>query len=149
MHAGENLHGHVAGIVADKLLVNFENAFQLAIENLAIDVGEVEINHRLAIDAEVVFVNHLVNGAGGDVAGHQVAVLRIPLFQEIPALAFGNGFEIALVASRLRHPDAAAFTARRFRHQTQLVFARNAGGMHLNELTVGVIASLLIERGLR
>ena len=32
MHAGENLHRPVARIVADELLVNFENAFELAIE---------------------------------------------------------------------------------------------------------------------
>ena len=149
VHAGENLHGRVAGIVAHELLVNFQNAFELAIENLAIDVGEVEIDHRLAVDAEVVLVHHFVDGAGGDVARHQVAVLRIPLFEEVPPLIFRDRLRIAFVAGSLRDPDASAFSAGRFGHQAQLVFARNARGMDLNELAVGVIASLLIERRLR
>ncbi len=149
MHAGKNLHGRVAGVVAHKLLVDFENAFQLAVENLAVDVGEVEINHRLAVDAEVVLEDHLEDGAGSDVARHQVAVLGIPLFQEIPAFFFRDRLRIAFIACRLRNPDASAFAARRFRHQPQLVFAGNAGRMHLNEFAVGVVATLLIERGLR
>ena len=56
---------------------------------------------------------------------------------------------IAFVAGSFRDPDASAFSARRLRHQAQLVFAGDASGMHLNELAVGVIASLLIERRLR
>ena len=52
VHAGEDLHGHFARIVADKLLVDFENAFELAVQRGAVDVGEVEIDHRLAVDAQ-------------------------------------------------------------------------------------------------
>ena len=80
VHAGENLHGHVARIVADKLLVDFENAFELLVENLAIDVRQVEIDHRLAVDAEVVLEDDFENRAGRHIARHEVAVLRIPLF---------------------------------------------------------------------
>ncbi len=97
MHAGENLHGDVARVVAHELLVNFEDAFQLAIQNLAVDVGQVEVDHRLAVDAQVVLVDHLENRAGGDIARHQVAVLGIPLFEEVPAL----GFRDATSGSRL------------------------------------------------
>ncbi len=40
VHAGEDLHGRdFAGIVADELLVDFENAFELAVESLGVDVG--------------------------------------------------------------------------------------------------------------
>jgi hypothetical protein len=38
----------------------------------------------------------------------------------------------------LRHPDAAAFAARRFRHQAVLVLAGDRRGVHLHELGVGV-----------
>ena len=124
MHAGEDLHRHVARIVADKLLVNFQDAFQLAVERLAVDVREVKIDHGLAVDAQVVLVNHFVDVAGGDVTRHQVAVFRIPFFQKVPALVLRNAFPVALVAFGPGHPDAAAFAARRFRHQPQLVFAR-------------------------
>ncbi len=126
VHAGEDLHGHIARVVADELLVDFENAFELAIEGLAVDVGEVEIDHRLAVEAEAVFVDDLVNGARGHVARNEVAVLRVPLFEEVPALGLGNLLYGALVAGRARHPDAATFAAGRFGHQAQLVFAGNA-----------------------
>ena len=98
VHARENLHGRDARIDADKLLVDFENAFQLAVERLGVDVGEVEVDHRLAVDAEVVLVDDLEDFAGGHIARDQVAIFRIPLFEEVPALFFRNGFGIALVA---------------------------------------------------
>jgi hypothetical protein len=104
VHAGEDLHGHVARIVADELLVDFENAFELAIERGAVDVGEVEVDHGLAVDAEAELVDHLVNGARGDVAGDEVAVLGIPLFEEVPAVGLGNLLDGALVAGRCAEP---------------------------------------------
>ena len=61
----------------------------------------------------------------------------------------GIDLRIAFVAGSFRDPDASAFSAGRFRHQAQLVFAGDASGMDLNELAVGVIASLLIQRRLR
>ena len=70
MHAGENLHGHFARIIAHKLFIDFQNAFQLAIENLAIDVGQVEVDHRLAVDSQMVLINNFVNCAGRHIARH-------------------------------------------------------------------------------
>ena len=52
VHAGEDLHRHFARIVADKLLVDFQNAFELAVQRFAVDVGEVEIDHGLAVEAQ-------------------------------------------------------------------------------------------------
>ncbi len=149
VHAGKDLHGNIAGIVADELFVNFQDAFELAIENLAVDVGEVEIDHRLAVDAEVVLVHHFVDGAGGDIARHQVAVFWIPLFEKVPPFFFRDRLRVAFVAGGSGDPDASAFSAGGFGHQAQLVFAGDAGGMHLNELAVGVIAALLVEGRLR
>src|SRR5450631_122197 len=149
VHAGENLHGRDARIVADKLLVDFEDAFQLAVESLGVDVGEVEVNHRLAIDAEVVLVHHFENRSSGHIARHEVAVFRIPLFEEVPTIALRDALWVALVSLRLRNPNASAFAARRLRHKAQLVFAGNAGGMHLNEFAIRVVAALLVECGLR
>src|SRR5581483_9876244 len=80
---------------------------------------------------------------------HQIAVLWIPLFEEVPALLFGNGFRIAIVPRLLGNPYASAFTAGRFGHQPQLVFSRNRSGMDLDELTIGVEGSLLVKGGLR
>src|SRR4029077_17929879 len=149
VHAGKNLHGCIARIVADKLLINFEDAFQLAVESLAVDVGQVQIDHRLAVDAEFVLEHHFENRAGGHVARDEVAVFRIPLFEEVPAIVFRDALRIAFVALRFRNPDASALAARRLRHEAQLVFAGNACGMNLDELAVRVVAALLIKRGLR
>ena len=149
MHARENLHRRVARVIAHKLLVDFENAFQLAVQNLPVDMCQVEIDHRLAVDAEVVLVDYFENRPRRHVARNQVAVLRIPLFEKIPTFVLRNRLRIACVARRLRHPHAPAFTARRLRHEPQFVFAWDAGGMHLNELAVGVVAPLLVERRLR
>jgi hypothetical protein len=94
-------------------------------------------------------VNHLVDRAGRHVARDQVAVLGIPLFQEIPALIGRNTLGIAFVSLLLGDPHTAAFSARRLRHQAQLVLARNRCGVDLNELAIGVVTALLVQRRLR
>ena len=111
VHAGEDLHGDVAGIVADEFFVDFKDAFELAVEGFAVDVGEVEIDHGLAVDAEAFFIDDFVDGAGGDVAGDEVAVFWEPLFEEVEALGLGDFFDGARVAGGARNPDAAAFAA--------------------------------------
>jgi len=75
VHSGEYLHGDVAWIVADELLVDFENAFELAVEGFAVDVGEVKVDHGLSVQAEAQFVNDAMDGAGGDVAGTRLPYL--------------------------------------------------------------------------
>ncbi len=149
MHAGENLHRRIARIIADELLVNFEDAFQFAVERFAVDVGEVEVNHRLAIDAEIMLVHHFENRARRHIARDEVAILRIPLFEEVPAVALRDRLRVTLVALSFRNPDTSTFPARRFRHEAQLVFAGNRRRVNLNELAVRVVAALLVERGLR
>src|SRR5579863_7375068 len=54
VHAGENFHGDLARVIAYKLLINLENAFELAVENLGVDVSQVKIDHGLPVDAQVV-----------------------------------------------------------------------------------------------
>src|SRR6266404_4431781 len=149
VHAREDFHRDVARIVADEFLVDLENAFELSIKNLAVDVGQVEIDHRLAIDPESVLVNNFEDGARRHVARYKIAILRIPLFQKVPALALRNALRIALVARSLRNPDASAFAASRLRHEAELVFSGNGSRVDLDELPVRVVAALLIERGLR
>ena len=149
VHAGKNLHRCVARIVAYELFVNFQNPFQFAVENLPVNVGEVEIDHRLAVNAEVVLEDDFEDGAGRHIARHQVAILRIPLFEEVPPVTLRDGVRIALVARGFRHPNASALAARRLRHQPQFIFARDGRRMHLDEFAVGVVSALLIKRCLR
>ncbi len=100
VHAGEDLHGDFAGVVADELLVDFEDAFELVLAFWR-EVREVEVDHGLAVDAHVVFVDDFEDVAGGDVAGDEVAVLGVPLFEEVPAVGFGDGLGCALVVRSL------------------------------------------------
>src|SRR6266446_4836508 len=147
--AGEDLHRCVVRIVADELLVDFEDAFQLAVEYFAVNMRQVKIDHWLAVDAEVLLVYHFENRPRRHVARDEVAVFRVPLFEEVPALTLRNGFGVALVALSFWNPDASALAACRFRHQAQLVFPGDRRGMNLNELAVRVVTALLIESRLR
>src|SRR5690242_177447 len=149
VHAGENLHRLFARVHAEKLFVDFQNAFEFAVEGLARDVADVEINGGFSIEAELFLVNDAVNGARGDVARNEVPVLRVPLLEKIEALFFRNALCRALVRGISRDPDAAAFAARGLAHQTQLVFAGDRRRMDLDEFPVGVIHTLLKERRLR
>ena len=112
------------------------------------EVGDVEVDHGLAVDAHVVLVDDFEDGAGGDVAGDEVAVLGVPLFEEVPAFGFGDGLRGALVVLVFGDPDAAAFAAGGLGHEAELVFAGDGGGVDLDELAVGVVGALLVEGGL-
>jgi hypothetical protein len=88
--AGEDLHRHLARVVADELLVDLKDAVEL-VQLGRREVRDVEVDHRLAVDAHVVGVDDLEDLARGDVARHQVAVLGIALFEEVPAVGLGDG----------------------------------------------------------
>src|SRR5438046_8895866 len=95
------------------------------------------------------FVHDFMDGTRSHIAGHQISVLRVPLFEEIPAVIFRNRIRIALIAGDFRNPDASALAPGGFRHQAQLVFTRNRSGMNLDELAMRVLAALLVQSRLR
>ena len=70
--------------------------------------------------------------------GSEVAVLGITLFEEVPAVAFGDGLGGPLVELILGDPDAATFAAKKagLGHEAELVFAGDGGGVDLDELAV-------------
>ena len=72
-------------------------------------MGQVQVNHGLAVQAQAKLVDHLVNGAGSHIARNEVAVLGIPLLEEIKAIRVWNLLDGALVAGGPWHPDPAAF----------------------------------------
>src|SRR5260370_21803177 len=149
VHAGENLHWRLVGIIPVKLLINFQDNFEFAVERGAVNMRQVEIGGGLSVNSQSVLVNDFVNGARRYVAGNKVAVFRIPLFEEVPAFRFGNAKRVTLVTLFLGDPDASAFAARRFRHEPEFIFAWDRSRVHLDKLAVGVIATLLIKRRLR
>ncbi len=149
MHGREHFHRLFARIDAEKLFVNLQNSLEFAVQRLARDVRHVQIHRRLPANPQFLLIYNAVNRARGDVARHQISVLRIPLFQKIKSLCFRNALRRALLCWIPRHPNAPALSARRLAHQTQLVFSGNRRRMHLDEFTVGVVDALLKQRGLR
>src|ERR1044072_9331543 len=143
MPAEEDAHRDVARVVADEHLVNFQNRAELLVESLGRDVRQVEVDLILAVDAVAVETD-LEDFARRNVAGDEVAVGWILLFEEVPALRLGDGRRLSLVALRLRHPHAPALAARRLGHQAQLVLARNRSRVHLDALAVGLTRALLV-----
>ncbi|CDN41770.1 hypothetical protein BN871_AL_00170 [Paenibacillus sp. P22] len=130
----EDLHRQLARIVADELLVDLDDAAELDVELLGILMGKIEVDHILAVDAELLVDAYGEDLAGRDVARHEVAVSRVFLLEEVPRLAV------------LVRPDAAAFAARRFGHETVFVVARNGRRVDLDHLAVGVVDALLVHR---
>ena len=64
---------------------------------------DVEIDGWLAGQTHFHFEDDFVNGARGYVARDEVAVFRIPLFEKIKALGFGNIFATAFIARLFRN----------------------------------------------
>jgi len=96
----------------------------------------------------VVFVHDLEDGAGGDVARDQVAVLRYHSSRKYQRSASGWNADRACRFCR-GAPRRGAFAARGLGHEAEFIVAGNAGGMDLDELAVGVVRALLVERRLR
>src|SRR6266487_2102975 len=85
------------GIDAEKFFVDFQNAFELAVERFARNVRDVQIDSRLCIHAEFFLIHDAVNRACGDVSWNKVAVLWIPFFQKVETLRLGNAFRGTLL----------------------------------------------------
>ena len=137
MHGREDLHRHLARILTDELRVHLENAAELALEVIRRDMGEVEVNAALIVDAESHVDADLEDRTRCNVARDEVAVCRIHLLEEVPGLAV------------LVRPDASALTAAGLGHQTVLIRSRNRRRMNLNELRVADMCALLIGGGNR
>src|SRR5690606_3836633 len=120
--------------VAHELLIDLDNAAELDVQLLRILMGQAEIDHVLAVDAELHIDADREDLARGDIPRYEVAVRRIFLLEEVPRLAV------------LVRPDASALAARRFGHQAQLVVARDRRRMNLDELAVRIVDALLIDR---
>ena len=91
MDGGKNLHRRRAGIGALELLVDFQNAGQLPVQQVARQVGHVEIDaHPVRLRAESLLDADLENLSRGDVARQEVSIFRVALFEEIQPLALGD-----------------------------------------------------------
>src|SRR5207245_3102626 len=94
VHAGENLHRDLARILADELLVDLQDAAKLDVELPPGNVRQVQIYLPLPIHAVAVQAD-LEDLARLDVAGDEVAVGGILLFEEIPALPLRDRARVA------------------------------------------------------
>lgn len=82
---------------------------ELVIQHCWIRYGNIEIDDVFAVHPQMLVIDHIVDLARCDIAWDQIAICGVLLFKEIPRLAI------------LVRPDAPAFAARRFAHQTILV----------------------------
>src|SRR4029077_4459633 len=70
VHGGEDFHGLFARVYAYELFVNFENAFELFVEDVGGNMRNVEIDGGLAGQSHFHFEDAFVNGARSYVARH-------------------------------------------------------------------------------
>src|SRR5687767_3917957 len=143
MHARKDPHRNVPWIVTDKHLVDLEYRAELSRQGLGGNVRQIEV-HLVLTGYTMTFETNLKYLTRRDVAGNEIAVCGIFFFEEVPTLRLGNLARISRVAVRFRDPDAAAFAACGFTHQTQFILARDRCRMHLDKLTVRVSCTLLI-----
>ncbi len=136
--------GTSRGSSPTNFLVDFENAFKFAIERFAVDVGEVEVDHGLTVEAEPILIDHLVNGARWPRRGARgCRTWGTTLQEKSPAVGLGNLLDGPLVARDAGNPDPAPLAAGRLRHEAEFVFTGDAGGVNLDELAVGIVGALL------
>ena len=144
MDAGEDLHGHQRGVFAGELAVDLDDAAELQLQVVSAEVGEVEVDHVSAPDAEALIDADVEDFSGGDVAGDDVAILGVFLFEEIESFVLGDIAGISAVGLGAGHPNSPPFAAGGLRHQPQLVRAGDRCGVDLDELTVGIPRPRLI-----
>src|SRR5688500_18705629 len=72
VHSGKNLHRDFVRIVADELLVDLKNAFELTVERGPINMRQIKVDHRLPVDAEAMLIHHFMYGARGNIARNEV-----------------------------------------------------------------------------
>ncbi len=76
VHGGKNLHGLFSRIDAEKLFVDFEDAFELAVQSFSRDMRDVEIDGGFALESQLFLIHDAMNRARGDVARDEIAVFR-------------------------------------------------------------------------
>src|SRR6185312_14267536 len=150
MDRREDLHRLVQRVGADEFFIDLENAFEPGEDGLTaafLDfVAKIEVDHVSAAHAQALLAD-FEDLAGGNVARDNVAVLGIPLFQDIVTLVLGDVIGIARIVRLARHPDAAAFAAGRLADQPALVLARYGGGVDLDHLRIAIAGARLVAAG--
>ena len=146
VHRREDLHRGGARVDPLKLLVDVEDAPELAVECLLGDVRQVEINAEpVLLDRQAFGGTDVEDLPRGDVAGDKVHVFRVALLEKVRSLRLGDCPRVARVLRSPRHPHPAPLAAGAFAHQPELVGPRDGGGVNLDELTVSVGRSGLVN----
>ena len=149
VHRRENFHRLFARVHAHELLVNLQNAFEFLVQRLARECATRRDTPPSRPPRPIFISKHdLVDRARRYVTRHQVAVLRIPLLEEVEALVLRN-----IISGRLSPASSAPTRVhpRRapIRSSGAFVLAGNRRGMHLDEFAIRVVRALLEKRRLR
>ena len=135
----EDLHRDLARILTHEVAVHLEDAAELALEVVSRDVREVEVDAVRVVHAEAHVDDDLVDGARCDVTRNEVAVCRVHILEEVPALFLARLRVLAV------NPDAAAFTAASLGHQAVLIGTRDGRRMDLEEFRIAKLSALLVD----
>ncbi len=146
VHGGVDPHGDLVRVLGGDPLVHVEEVAVLLLDGPAAHapdgVGEVQVDALAAGADAAPLVADVLGGAGGDVAGDEVAEGGVDALQVVVALVLGDLGGGTGVALGLRDPDASV-VAQRLAHQGQLGLvvagARDAGGVDLGEAGVGEV----------
>lgn len=147
-------HGSIDGIFAHELLIDFEDATELIVNEFGghaefvVQVCDIEIDLLTAFEA-LSGAADAVDDEADEVAAEEVAVDGVELFGEIPSVGIGDFSGMALIIDVARHPESPAFSADGFGHESAFVFAGDGGGVDLHHFGVSVVDALLVADGNR
>ena len=151
MDGGINHHGVLVWVDVDDFLVHLEEVAIFLFNDIAAEtldgIGKVEIDGQAGGAYAVACVATFFGGAGGNIAGHEVAESGIATFEVVVAVFFRNIFWTLFTAADgfgvlflFGHPDTAV-VAEAFAHEGEfgLVVAvdGDAGGVNLDVAGVG------------
>lgn len=146
VHGGVDPHGDLVRVLRGDPLVHLEEVAvllgDLVPAHAADGVREVEVDALAAGAHAATLVADVLRGAGGDVAGHEVAEGGVDPLQVVVALRLGDVGRGTGVALGLGDPDASV-VAQGLAHEGELGLvvtgARDAGGVDLGEAGVGEV----------
>ena len=147
MHCGKNFHGGFAGVHTGEFGIDVQDSTQAVIQEFSRFMRQIEIDHWVPANSQILVVDDVINFAAGDISGNEIFEQRIFFFQKIIAFVLRDFLRVAVVISLARHPDAPTFTTGRLAHQPELILPGYGSGVDLDELAIGKLGPLHISGG--
>ena len=147
MHCGKDFHGSFAWVCTGELGVDVQDSTQAVVQELSRFMRQIEIDHWVAGNTQILVVDDVINFTAGDISGDEVFEQRVFFFQKIIAFVLRDFSRVAVVVAITWYPDAPPFTTGRLAHQPEFVLPGDGRGMNLDELPIGELGPLHISGG--